>query len=68
RVRIDPPGRGRLTVHVRDKRERLVSSATLRFTRDARRTLTLKPRRATRAATVTVKWRPVRGTPQTVRR
>ena len=55
-------------MHVRDARARVLSTATLSFAREGRRTLTLKPRRTGRAATLTVKWAPASGAAQTVRR
>ena len=52
-------------MRVLDSRRRTLSTATLRFSQPGRRTLTLKPRRRGRAATLTLTWTPRDGAAQT---
>ncbi len=66
RVRLVAPVAGRLEVRLLDSRRRVVARGTLRFARPGRQTLTLRAHR--RGRTVSLRWTPVAGAPQTVSR
>jgi hypothetical protein len=67
-LRVGAPTAGRLEVKVLDRKGRTLARGAATFSREQRRTLTLKPVRRGARASVSVRWVPKSGRAQTVRR